>query len=438
MNTRDQVINQLKALDLNNNGVLEPSEANPTSTTLMNHVGLDTGVDVSLETLTTAVKQVDLEKLGLGWDFGIATEGGRSDLEFPDVRTRASVSEFTGDGHPVLSDPTPFTERYSELVIAEVRSLLARHDANRNGVLDASEINSVPWSKPHPSESDLDQTGVLTDIELAERLTAIAEENGAPRGRRSRSRSGEGETERSDSSSQGRSRSPRRSSSRSSGSTDRVATYIRDLLAKNDADKDGQMSLEEAKAMRNPPPPSVDKDQDGKFSFAELYGYYGDGDSSESSEESDDEDDSRPALPGTIKWDASLLETEANESEWPSALARKDRNEDQMISFGEFAETYDQENRDAFAAWDQNGDGYITIREANDSRNSEIRSSSRSSSRSTSRSSSSSRWSRSRRSRDDEQQQTENAENSKDDEDGRASERSTKTLPGTIRYSLGQ
>jgi len=379
---REQVLNQLKALDLNQDGRLEPAEANPTSSLLMKRVGLDPGRPVYLETLQTLVNQLDLTQLEYDPESGIIVDGGNGRLEFREVRSRSRANEFSEEANAILSDPTPLEERYSYQVLAEVRSLLMRYDSNRNTVLDPEEIARVPWSEPHPAESDLDQNGVLSEVELAERLAAISGEPTSGRSRRSRGRAdtsaadpeqaarrAEAEAQRQQQAAERRERERQR---RSSGTTDRIDTYVRDLLQKWDADSDGSLSIEEASEMRNPPPKTADKDGDGKFSFPELYAYYGDGDSPSSSSGSSrasaggsQNRDSRPPLPGTIRWDGAFNAGGESGLSWPSDLARKDRNGDGMISLAEFATNLDESTRVAFARWDANGDGYITLSEAN-------------------------------------------------------------------------
>jgi hypothetical protein len=377
------VIDQLKALDLNQNGRLEPAEANPTSVLLMTEVGLDPGQPVYLQTLQSLIKPLNLAEIEFDSQSGIVSEDGGNRFEFSEVRTRSRVADFSAEVNPLLADPTPLEDRYSYQVMAEVRSLMARYDENRNGVLDAAEIALVPWSKPHPNESDLDQNGVLSDVELAERLAAISGQGRASRSRRSRDRGDASETderaaqraaaeaERAEQAAERRERERQR---KSGGAADRIDTYVRDLLKKWDADGDGEMSVEEAKEMRNPPPKTADSNSDDKFSYAELYGYYGDGESPKSSGGSgrsragqasgESSGDSRPPLPGTIRWDGAISAAAENNLEWPSELERKDRNGDGMISLAEFSSNLDESTRATFQRWDANRDGYITRTEA--------------------------------------------------------------------------
>ncbi len=376
---REQVINQLVALDLNKDGRLDPNagEGNVLSAEIMEIVGLDPGMPVHIETLRGFVNQMDLETIPLAVETGIRTEEAASSFEFPRVSDRRPPSsDFTI--HPLLADATPLDQRYSALILEEVRSLMARYDENRNGVMDASEITNVPWGPPSPLESDLDQNGQLNEVELAERLNTLS--GAAPSDRRSRTRGDRGssdpeadaaraerEAEREKAAAERRERERERRNS----STDRVATYVKDLITRFDKDSDGLMSLEEAGEMRNPPPKSADGDNDGKLSEAELYAYYSDGQSPKSSSSpstsnrDEQEESDRGPLPGTILWDGELArKTDGSESEWPSDLERKDSNLDKMVSLAEFATDLDDAQREEFGRWDKNRDGYITLAEA--------------------------------------------------------------------------
>ena len=59
--------------------------------------------------------------------------------------------------------------------------------------------------------------------------------------------------------------------------SERVATYVNALILRFDQNQDGRLTYEEANGMRNPPPKGVDKDQDGFFSFDELFAHYSTG-----------------------------------------------------------------------------------------------------------------------------------------------------------------
>ncbi len=385
---REQVLNQLVALDLNQNGQLEPVEANSLSVTMMRQLGLDPGRPIYLETLRSLVNQLDLSTVPFETDAGLQAEGERASFEFPSVsnrqRGRGEDMSFAGTDNPILSDPTPMEDRYSPLVLEEVRSLLARYDANNNGVLDPAEIAVVPWATANPLESDLDQDGRLSDIELAERMKAFGggEQSGSGRSGRSRTRRTEGQAEddpraaaraaaEEERERRAEERKQRERERKNSGPTDRVATYVKDLIGKLDTDKDGSLTIEEASAMRNPPPKSADKDENGVLTYEELYGYYGDGQSPSGSSSSRDGGGSRSTasdrgpLTGTIRWDGDLGPGAEDEgADWPAELARKDRNNDRMISLAEFSANLSGADREAFAAWDRNGDGFITLSEA--------------------------------------------------------------------------
>lgn len=123
--------------------------------------------------------------------------------------------------------------------------------------------------------------------------------------------------------------------------------------------------------MRNPPPKSADADGDGILTYAELYAYYGDGQSPSGSSSGRSGGSSRSTasdrgpLTGTIRWDGDLGPGAEDQSgEWPAELTGKDQNNDRMISLAEFSANLTPADREAFAAWDRNGDGFITLSEA--------------------------------------------------------------------------
>ncbi|MBL8889099.1 MAG: hypothetical protein JNL67_03915 [Planctomycetaceae bacterium] len=374
---REQVLNQLRSLDQNLNGKIEPQEGNLLSRSIMEAVGLDPGQSVHLATLNPLISTIDLEKMPLDAETGIQQEDASSSLEFPSASSRpSSGSDF--QVHPILSDPQPIQERYSALVLEEVRSLLFRYDENHNNVLDAGEMVNVPWGSPSPIESDLDQNGQLNEIELAERLSNLP--GATSSGRPSRSRGGrrdespeeqearaQREAEREKAAAERRERERQRRNS----TEDKVAVYVRELISRFDKDNDGNMSLEEAKEMRNPPPKSSDTDGDGNLSQAELYAYYGaDQESSSSSTAkksergSSESDENRGPLEGAIKWDGELpREQSGTGQEWPRELEGKDANQDNMVSLAEFAPEIDDDLRREFARWDKNSDGFVTLNE---------------------------------------------------------------------------
>lgn len=371
---REQVLNQLRSLDINLNGRLEPQEGNLLSRTIMEAVGLDPGQVVHLATLQSLIHTIDLEKIALNAETGIQPEEAASSLEFPRASNRNSAgSDF--QVHPILSDPQPLQERYSPLVLEELRSLLARYDQNHNNVLDANEIANVPWGSPSPVESDLDLNGQLNEIELAERLSSLsgATSSGrSSRGRRSRRNESpeqqaaraQREVEREKAAAERRDRERQRRNS----NEDKVAVYVRELITRFDKDGDGAMSLEEAKEMRNPPPQSSDNDEDGKLTTEELYAYYGadqtpsgSATTTKSDRNNSETDEKQGPLEGSIKWNGELpREPASSDQEWPRELSGKDANQDGMVSLAEFAPDIDENLRRDFGRWDKNSDGFVT------------------------------------------------------------------------------
>lgn len=81
--------------------------------------------------------------------------------------TRGTVSNFSSDGS--TNNPAVLDRKYGDKIMDQVRSTLDRHDRNRNGKLDADEIEGGRWGRPSPQDSDLNKDGVLSSFELAER-----------------------------------------------------------------------------------------------------------------------------------------------------------------------------------------------------------------------------------------------------------------------------
>ena len=168
-------------------------------------------------------------------------------------------------------------EEFSESTLKNTRKLLGWYDRDKNGVLDETEIKRARWGAPTPSESDLNQDGVLSRYELNKRYHLREQEqnkqsensqsrssrsrrrgNGTDsNGRSSNSSSGESSS-RSSSSFSSRSRgsgrtSPTTSSSTRSSSTSasrgsaRYQSHAKSLVKQYDKDKDSRLSKAEWK-----------------------------------------------------------------------------------------------------------------------------------------------------------------------------------------------
>ena len=84
-------------------------------------------------------------------------------------------------------------KRYESRVLENVQRSMERYDKDGNGVLEHEEWSTMRW-RDDPRQSDLDQDGVLTQAEMAERI-ASGQDSGSGRGRRSSS-SRRGDSER--------------------------------------------------------------------------------------------------------------------------------------------------------------------------------------------------------------------------------------------------
>jgi Ca2+-binding EF-hand superfamily protein len=81
--------------------------------------------------------------------------------------TGGVVANFSADGS--ISNPAMLRRNYGDAIMSEVERSMSRYDADRDGVLNAEEIQRGRWGRPTPTDSDLNKDGRLTKYELAER-----------------------------------------------------------------------------------------------------------------------------------------------------------------------------------------------------------------------------------------------------------------------------
>ena len=92
----------------------------------------------------------------------------------PGFGETAAVANLPGFGVDAGSIATSQTvakavAEASEWVNSQVDRVLSQYDANRDSILDNSEIGKVEWGQPGPQESDLNRDGRLTREELVMR-----------------------------------------------------------------------------------------------------------------------------------------------------------------------------------------------------------------------------------------------------------------------------
>jgi hypothetical protein len=73
-------------------------------------------------------------------------------------------------------------KKYDRRVLDFVNRTMEQYDKNKNGILERNEWASVSW-RSDPRESDLDNDGMLTKAEMAERLASRSRDGGRDGGR---------------------------------------------------------------------------------------------------------------------------------------------------------------------------------------------------------------------------------------------------------------
>lgn len=293
--------NQLKALDVDNNGKLDPLEANRVSLAVFRRLGLDAAQAISMDALlplvdTPAIDELPLAELG---EIEPVPEFGEA------PRSKNEPDEFEVTKNDTLLDKRALEDRYSQFVIDQTRAMLTTYDLNNDRMLDAQEQSRVPWGLPEPSKSDLDKNGRLSEIELCERLAKRTSDGFVPANAEPKKPSSQENEEQS-----GRSRrvvsEPEKKARPKLSQQDRVANYVKELVEKYDKDGNGNLDEAEVKEMRSPPKPSVDANKDNVFSFEELYSHYSGG---EKAKKPKSRSRSVADLPSTVFWDPLLPES---------------------------------------------------------------------------------------------------------------------------------
>ena len=156
----------LSRMDRNGNGKLDPDEMSDRMKQFMGPRMEAVGIDLS--------KSVDLDKIAEAFKRGRTEEKPREggvpgfgiDTEF------TAVPGFDVEFGNALAATGKLEDRYDQRILQRVDYTLNRYDANKDGILDQSEISRARWGSPAPSENDLDKDGKLTRAELAERYKA--------------------------------------------------------------------------------------------------------------------------------------------------------------------------------------------------------------------------------------------------------------------------
>lgn len=374
-------------LDRNNNNRIDPNEMVGASKNYLRKLGLDTRNGVNLadvaEKLESKNEQQKAKAAGKANNGGYVQKvpgfGGTRSQEKEERKT----SGFGGGGQSSAID---MDAKYGDRVMRLVNRTIESYDANENGSLDPSEIKRARWGKPTPQESDRNHDGILTKIELAERYLAREKDAGrAPDSSSSRSKKRvspqpprQSSTRRSSKSNSQSSRSSSRSSKRPSTSqskselskstSDRYERYADGLMTSYDSNKDGRLDSKELGKMRRPPK-NADANGDSFVTKQELIDAVS-GNSKPSPVRSTTADpQAQQAANRAPSRSSRSSRTSRSSRKRPtrtsSSFQELDKNEDNQISMGEFAEDWDGELVAQFQAKDLNGDGLITADEWN-------------------------------------------------------------------------
>ena len=212
----------------------------------------------------------------------------------------------------------PYTKRDLE----EAEETLGRADRNDDGYIDRSEARRSSWTRTNPFESDFNQDGRLSRLELAQRYASrrLLEEM------RDRTYSARRNGEQDE----GR---PLRQSGRSRESTDGRTRYLADsLMRRYDRNRDRSLELRELRStglsMRE-----VDVDQNEALSREELE-----------------------------RWLSREMELRADDltDVLPAWFFERDANGDGQIQMTEFAAEWDEDKLGEFEQLDLNQDGIVT------------------------------------------------------------------------------
>ena len=294
-------------------------------------------------------------------------------------------------------------EEFSESTLKNTRKLLGWYDRDKNGVLDETEIKRARWGAPTPSESDLNQDGVLSRYELNKRYHLREQEqnkqsestqsrssrsrrrgNGTDsNGRSSNSSSGDSSSRsssRSSSSSSSRSRGSGRTSSTTSSSTRSSATSVlrgsaryqshaKSLVKQYDKDKDSRLSKAEWKA-KLILHADADQNKDG-YVTEEEYADALQADNDKKKSASSSPRTTRTASPrtstGSRARSASRSKYSSNgkssRKSGAGDFSKLDKDSDNQVQMHEYSSDWDDKKVKEYYAYDTNRDGVITSAE---------------------------------------------------------------------------
>ncbi len=367
----------LQRLDLNRNKYLDPTESRGQTQQLLQKFGLDPNRSHKIDTIVDLINNK-----GKNSDQADSKDANRKVPGFGVDSELVGIPDFSPTGEERMSLAAMRT-RFGDNVMAQVDRTMRRYDADKSGILEPAEVQRARWRNPSAAESDTNQDGNLSRLELCyryyEREQAAINRKSSP-GARSTNNS-RGSTVARNRSSTSAGRGGQSTANRRSGSYSRRANssaanskrkafnsgndaydrYAEGLLKNYDKDKDRKLSKAELKEMRRPPE-NADRNRDGFVDKDELVASI-----MRKSGVSPDQTASSSGArsPGKSGSRADRLRRPANASynQADSIFGGKDLNNDRQLQMAEFTDDWDEEAVSEFEEKDANDDGVITEKE---------------------------------------------------------------------------
>lgn len=368
----------LKRLDKNDNGMVEPSEVDRDRTrSFLKNAGADVSKPISIKSFTKKLKEEKKSKRD-------AKEGVTAQRSLGFAVADGERDESAGDspGFAVLDEEKQTSEQartreFSQGTKNMLDWVLRKYDRDGDGRIDEQEITLGRWADPPASESDTNNDGSLSRMELLiryqNREDQQKEKSGAGSGRDDRDRSSRDRYGR-DRYDRDRDRERLRSSSSSvkvsssikTGSSSSSSTGVRDvrkgyesyvdgIFKTNDRNSDGFLDDSELTKMRRRPDESADTNEDSKISKSELLESY-----LAKAEQSERSSSSKTSSKTSKKSSSRKSSTTSKSTTATSQLTPKDKNENGQIEMAEFETKWTLEKIEEFNAKDKNRDGVIT------------------------------------------------------------------------------
>ena len=316
----------LKKLDVDEDGEIEPEEITPLSRPFLERIARARRISIDRDN--------DVEDWQEAARIYFALKNGVSGR---DVRPNwePNVKGFGPDEDEAFIPEFGLAEvkyQYTQDDIDEARSTMRRCDRNDDGFLDRREVERNRWTHRNPMESDLDNDGRLSRMELIQRYARRRLlDDAADELRRKAWRT---ENKRDDRRRRDRDEDRRRERRWwERGGSDSWLTAS--LIGRFDANRNGRLEQTEA-AKLGFPIGSIDIDRDGIVLREELLTY------------------------------VSKLQNEARGTTiegLPDWFSEKDADRDGQVAMVEFTQEWTQELMKEFTDYDQNADGFLTALE---------------------------------------------------------------------------